>query len=204
MKTIGVIANKGGVGKTTICAALSVFAIIQGKKIYISDLDPQGSLAEWWNARDNEHVPEFLNLRSNEIALAQKSLRSKKADYFFIDTPPSHLQTIEEVCKNSDFVLIPCQPSPIDVKAIGETITIVEDHNKPFAFVINRVVSNTRLAQQALVLLSQHGKVANPVITQRIDFPNTMIDGGTVSDLSQNNKAYGEIKLLWEYVESQF
>ena len=45
MKTIVFAASKGGVGKTTLCAALAAYAGANTKKkVAVIDLDPQGSL----------------------------------------------------------------------------------------------------------------------------------------------------------------
>jgi chromosome partitioning protein len=51
MLCIAVVNSKGGVGKTTLCAALAVRAAKDGKRVVLVDLDPQQSLAEWFNLR---------------------------------------------------------------------------------------------------------------------------------------------------------
>lgn len=55
MKTIVITSQKGGSGKTTLAASLSV-AAEQAKDgpVVIIDTDPQNTLATWWNARDAE------------------------------------------------------------------------------------------------------------------------------------------------------
>ena len=51
MICIAVVNSKGGTGKTTLAAALAVRAAKEGKRVAMVDLDPQHSLAEWFNMR---------------------------------------------------------------------------------------------------------------------------------------------------------
>ena len=46
MKTIAVLAQKGGVGKTLLSVHLAVLA-----EALLIDIDPQHSAADWWRAR---------------------------------------------------------------------------------------------------------------------------------------------------------
>jgi len=52
-RVIVVASQKGGTGKTTVAAHLGVEAAIAGQgPTVLIDTDPQGSLSEWWEARD--------------------------------------------------------------------------------------------------------------------------------------------------------
>jgi len=75
MKTIVFAASKGGVGKTTLCAALSSYASAASKKkrIAIIDLDPQGSLTGWWNQRESKKPRTHRGKRWKPFADAQTS-----------------------------------------------------------------------------------------------------------------------------------
>src|SRR3954467_11482914 len=47
MKTIAIVAEKGGVGKTTLATHLAVHAQAEGRRTVIVDLDPQASARKW-------------------------------------------------------------------------------------------------------------------------------------------------------------
>ena len=49
---ITVAQQKGGTGKTTVAAHLAVALLQRGKSVAILDVDPQGSLGEWFEARE--------------------------------------------------------------------------------------------------------------------------------------------------------
>lgn len=200
MKTIVFAASKGGVGKTTLCAALSAFAGEHGKTAII-DLDPQGSLSAWWNKRESDS-PELIESSAAELPETLKKAKAAGYKYVFIDTPPSHMATIETGIQNADYVLVPCQPSPIDIEAIGDTLSVIEELGKPFAFVMNRLISRTRIGEQAVLLLANHGKVAGVPVVQRTTFATSMTDGRTAPEVDGGAKAKEEIQALWEFLSS--
>ena len=52
MRTIACVNQKGGVGKTTICANLAYALAEQGHRVLIIDMDPQGHLAQSYGIYD--------------------------------------------------------------------------------------------------------------------------------------------------------
>lgn len=200
MKTITFAASKGGVGKTTLCAALSAFAG-NGHKTAIIDLDPQGSLTAWWNKREAES-PELIESTAADLKGTIQKAEAAGYDFVFIDSPPAHMQTIEAALSVADFALVPCQPSPVDIEAIGDTLAIIDELRVPFAFVLNRLISRTRIGEQAILLLANHGKIAGIPVVQRTSFATSMIDGRTAAEVDSGKAATQEIASLWDFVQS--
>ena len=52
MKVIGVLNQKGGVGKTTISVNLASELARRGNKVLLVDADPQGSALDWSEIRE--------------------------------------------------------------------------------------------------------------------------------------------------------
>ena len=51
MKSIALLARKGGTGKSTVAIHMGVLAEASGRKVLFCDLDPQRSLTAWWKSR---------------------------------------------------------------------------------------------------------------------------------------------------------
>src|SRR4029077_11090708 len=107
MKIVALIAQKGGVGKTTIAVNLAVAA---GVPAALFDLDQQESAVIWADRRKSEapHV-EFLTERRLPDAL--KAAERGKFELVIIDTPPAAGPQAFTAAQSADLLLIPCRPS---------------------------------------------------------------------------------------------
>ncbi|MGB5743794.1 MAG: ParA family protein, partial [Sedimenticolaceae bacterium] len=57
MKTVCLLAQKGGTGKTTLCLHLAVLAAELGRRAEIVDIDPQASASAWRRRRQADVPP---------------------------------------------------------------------------------------------------------------------------------------------------
>ena len=95
MKIIALAAAKGGVGKTTLAAALSVAAADRpDARVGLVDLDPQGSLTRWWNARALPN-PLLLRLAPERLPRASAALRGVPLDFLVLDCQPGFSPILE-------------------------------------------------------------------------------------------------------------
>lgn len=203
MKVLVMASQKGGVGKTTIAAHLAVAAeSAEAGPVYIMDMDPQASLAGWWNLRQAE-TPQFANVTLANLSPALEHLRSAGAALVIIDTPPAMTAEIAQVSALADLVLILTRPSPVDLMAIGRTVELVNNTGRPFVFAVNAVKPQARLTGQTAAVLSQHGVVAPSFISDRTDFAAAMTDGRTVGELSKKHPGASEIAELWDFVAAR-
>lgn len=200
MKCLTIAANKGGVGKTTLSSLLAVRASQHYDKIFLIDLDPQQSLKSWWSKRAKDNI-SLIDVDYLNVSEALSRLKSQSG-FLIIDTPPAHIKIIQEAIRIADYILIPCRPSPLDVEAIGETITLVEQYKKPFCFVSNSSIAGTQIGEQALMLLSKYGQIAPSPIRQRVIYATSMINGQTAIEMN-NKQAKDEIHMLWEFINSE-
>ena len=201
MKVVVVASQKGGSGKTTIAGHLAVQAELSGSgPVGLIDVDPQGSLADWWNERAAPN-PFFIQTAVPRLASDIKELAAHGLELLVIDTPPALTSTIAEVIRVADLVVIPTRPSPHDLRSIGATMELVEHLGKPLVFVVNGASARAKITGEAVCLLSQHGPLAPSIIHQRVDFASSMIDGRTVMELPGHSRSPGEITSLWDFLK---
>lgn len=127
-RTIAIINNKGGVGKTTSCLNLGVALSLLNKKVLLVDIDPQGNLTDAF-ININQLQYTIKDLLEGTITDINQVIKRNVRPY--IDLIPSNnllngteekllnemsretiLKRILEPIKNNyDYVLIDCPPS---------------------------------------------------------------------------------------------
>jgi chromosome partitioning protein len=203
MHVLVMASQKGGSGKTTLSGHLAVEADKAGiGPVALIDTDPQGSLAQWWNARAVDS-PHFAQAGPLELGEALTHLSKMGIKLAVIDTPPAITGSISQVVAHADLVVVPTRPSPHDLRAVGATVDIAERHDKPLVFVVNAATARARITGEAAVALSQHGTVAPVTVHHRVDFAASMVDGRTVGEVVPKSQSAKEIGDLWLYIQDR-
>ena len=203
MRVLALASQKGGSGKTTLSGHLAVQAQRAGAgPVVLIDIDPQGSLADWWNEREAEY-PAFAQTTVARLANDLQALRQQGFKLAVIDTPPAITMAIQSVISVAELIVVPTRPSPHDLRAVGATVDLCERAGKPLIFVVNAATPKARITAEAAVALSQHGTVAPVTLHQRTDFAASMIDGRTGMEVDPNGRSAQEVTALWNYVSDR-
>ena len=200
MRVLAMASQKGGSGKTTLSGHLAVQAQRAGAgPVVLIDIDPQGSLSDWWNERQTDY-PAFAQTTVARLAADLEALRGQGFKLAVIDTPPAITMAIQSVIQVAELIVIPTRPSPHDLRAVGATVDLCDRAGKAAIFVVNAATPKARITADAAVALSQHGTVAPITIHHRVDFAASMIDGRTVMEVDPTGKSAGEVVALWDYI----
>ena len=200
MRVLALASQKGGSGKTTLSGHLAVQAQRAGAgPVVLIDIDPQGSLSDWWNEREAEY-PAFAQTTVARLAADLETLRQQGFKLAVIDTPPAITMAIQSVISVAELVVVPTRPSPHDLRAVGATVDLCERAAKPLIFVVNAATPKAKITSEAAIALSQHGTVAPVTLHHRVDFAASMIDGRTVMEVDANSRSAQEVVNLWSYV----
>ncbi|WP_288132403.1 ParA family protein [Accumulibacter sp.] len=202
MKTIVVNSQKGGSGKTTLCAHLAVEAERCGDgPVYVIDTDPQGTLSTWHEHREAE-TPQRVEVPLADLATALGVLQQRKATYCVIDTAPTRTDENLALFRLADLVLVPVRPSPADLWAAAGTVALLKQARIPFLFVLNQSKANASITAQAAAALSHHGPVAETFIGDRVPYAAAMTDGRTAIELEAKGRAAIETAALWKNIKA--
>ncbi len=202
MRVIIFASRKGGSGKTTLLAHLAVQAMLGGEDVTVVDLDPQQSLKAWWDARPEDRL-KLAQFPVAEFPTRLAAVRHEPG-LLLVDTPGFEAAELQPLLETADFVVIPVQPTPNDLRAVGQTVQAVKAVGRDnFCFVVTRGVANARLTNQALMVLSHHGPVATTIIFNRVDYAGAMTDGRTIQEVDPKGKGAEETDQLWTYVRGR-
>jgi chromosome partitioning protein len=202
MQTIVINSQKGGSGKTSLCAHLAVEAQRAGDgPIYVIDTDPQGTLSTWHESRAAE-TPHRVEIPLPDLAAGVATLRQRGAAVCFIDTAPNRDEGIAAQFQLADLVLVPVRPSPSDLWAVSATVASLKRAGAPFLFVVNQATLNANITAQAIATLSHHGPVAETIIGTRVHYAAAMTDGHTAPELASKGPAAQEIAALWANIKT--
>jgi len=197
MKTLAILAQKGGSGKTTLAVHMAVCATRRKLRTALIDLDPQGSAYDWNASREDSRKLDAVKASAGQLAALLRQAKTAKADLVIIDTAPHSDSAAAIVAQLADFILIPCRPARFDLKAIGSTAAIAHLAKTPSAVVINAAPRGKLVQEARDALLTQGVTVVEPVLYQRAAYSHAVIDGRSVHEYEPDGKAAGEIEALF-------
>ena len=200
MKTIAILSQKGGAGKTTFAINLAVAASSLKNQSAIIDLDPQASAANWQDVRDQEY-PVVVSAQPTRLDPVLNAAKEAGATFVFIDSAPHSESAALAAARAADLVLIPCRPAILDIRAISNTIDLVKLAGTPAAVVLNCVPPRGTLADEAEEAISSYEIPLSPVrIGQRAAFIHSLTSGQSVQEYEPKGKATMEISKLYKWI----
>ncbi|MCJ2080153.1 ParA family protein [Methylobacterium sp. J-090] len=203
MKTLALVSQKGGAGKTTLALHLAVAAHRAGLQVAIADLDPQSS-AWKWSERRREH-PEAVVTSAEQLNHLQAQASAGGLDLLIIDSAPHADRPALVACKAADLVLIPCRASILDIDAIGQTHDLTTIARKPSWVVFNACNTSTEFdLEEARGGLQERGIPVYPrAIYQRVSFSRGFIPGKTAVEIEPGGRAATEVQDLFKWVAAE-
>ncbi|MEZ5824682.1 MAG: ParA family partition ATPase [Geminicoccaceae bacterium] len=159
-KIIAIAQQKGGAGKTTVAAQLATALAAEGANIALVDIDPQGSLTEWMRVREHQarDAPEIrFSMIGGWRLDAELGRLGRDHDIVIVDSPPHAESDSRNAIRAASLVIVPVQPSPLDVWASKVTVKTAVDDGKQVMLLLNRVPPRGRNLDQTLATIEREG-----------------------------------------------
>ena len=205
MRVVAFSSQKGGSGKSTLSAHLSVFADAPGKPALLIDTDPQASLAFWHELRAAE-TPILVKCTAKDLPAVIEEAKTEGIDWVFIDTPPHNAAAIAEAMRAADLIVVPLRPAVFDIAAVAATLDMAKALNKPALPVINaaparRILGEASVVSEARQALAGMSATAwDGQVTNRAAFAHALASGQAVHEFEPSSPAAAEMVKLWEAV----
>jgi len=203
-KVVTIAQQKGGAGKTTLAAHLAVAWAQAGRRVALVDIDPQGSLSRWMAVR-REAGASVVPLEHSQITgwRTQNAVERLARDYelVVIDSPP-HAETEARIAvRSASLVIVPVQPSPMDLWATQPTIDLARQEKVPVLLVLNRVPPRTKVSEAIIAQVTALGqppavRLAHQRIGNRAAYAGALYEGRSVTEAARPNDAAREIAAL--------
>jgi len=198
---LGILNQKGGVGKTTLAVNLASALQRQGGRVLLIDADPQGSALDWAAAREGTPLFAVVGLPRATIH-KEIAVIGQGYDHIVIDGPPRVTDLARSAIMASDIVMIPVQPSPYDVWAADEVVKLIAEarvykENLKSVFTVNRKIANTAIGRDVGEALAAYPlPVLKAFVTQRVVFAEVVAQGKSVFEVDQEGQAAKEVQAV--------
>ena len=201
MKIISFISQKGGVGKTTLAIHLAVAFAADGLNVAILDLDPQASAAEWKDFREQE-MPGVIAIPSSRLPKVLKELEITGADIVILDTAPHSEGTALDAARAADLILVPCQPSIMDLRAMRKTTDLLRHIKKPTYAVLNgvSVQGSAALGTEKAIAAEFKINICPVRMGDRVAYSRCLISGHSAQEYEPEGKASREAHKFHKWV----
>lgn len=201
MRTLAIVSQKGGSGKTTLALNLAVAAERDGRATAVIDLDPQASAAGWHDQREQDDAPVVVSAQAARLQEVLDTARAHGAELAIIDTAPHSESAALSAARAADLVLIPCRPGILDLRAIGTSADLCALGKASAVAVLNGVPPRGSLGREAAEAVAGYGLTVAPTqVGHRMAFVYSLTAAQTAPEFEPEGKAAQEIQQLYMWI----
>jgi chromosome partitioning protein len=199
---IGLVSQKGGVGKTTAALNLAAELTRRGRKVAVLDADPVGAaLAVAEDGRLSFPVEPHLldDLEPETVSSWMGALERSDAEFIIIDSPGALGEAFGATIAVSDLVLVPSGATVLDMRGAAETVGRVRRDRRSrsgrpdILIVPSRVDRRTAAGREIVTMLAGLTEPVGPVISYRTAVADSLAMGETVPQGSDSAQEFAAL-----------
>lgn len=212
MKVIALVSQKGGSGKSTLAEALSCLAGEEGPALLVDRDQPQRTASKWWNRRQRHdpppETPTLFDLGNRTLTETVAALRLRadmRRATLVIDTRPAVSQPESEAAQAADLVIVPVRPSPNDLEAVADSLTMLRTLGRPTVLVASACRNEARATWLKSALSRFKVPTCPHYVTDRTVFADAATEGRWVAEMkgSDARKAEAELRSVWAWIKEE-
>lgn len=199
---IVVIANsKGGSGKSTLAINLAVAAHLSGMKVMLVDCDPQKTVTDWAEMR-NQEEPRVVSHELRELAAVFAGARQENYDLVLVDVAGRDNAALFGLFRQVDFVLVPAAPFSIELRVTRTVRRMVDSAGRQSRIVLVRTTDPQ--ARRTRSAIEDHPDHFAPVaLRYLVAYPDSYAQGEGVVEAFPESIAATEVRALFAYLINQ-
>jgi chromosome partitioning protein len=205
MRTIAVIARKGGSGKTTVAVHVAIAAHLRGRRVLLADSDPQCSSSTVLRGR-RVAGPDYAETCGVQLPALQLAAVRRDFGAMVIDTAAGAEDELAHAIVLADICLLVIRPTFLDFAAAIRTADVLRRLKKPGVIVLNQAPVPRNGAEPPLVKKAHEAlrlmrlTVAPTILRSRTAYQQAMETGCSAEELGPSPAAQ-EVAELWTFIE---
>jgi chromosome partitioning protein len=198
MRTISLVTQKGGAGKSTLATSLAVAAWEAGERVCLIDMDPQATLTLWGKTRGETDVP-VIAASAGKLNAVLAALEAKGVTLAIIDTPGADGPAASAAMAAAQLNVIPARPTAFDLWASANTRKALKEMRGDYVFVLNQCPPAQQSARvdEGVAALEAMGGLLSPLVLARVDYQEAARRGWGVTEYNPGGAAATEMRALW-------